>query len=136
MFSSISGVPYICCKCFIYRYCKDLGVAYICNGFFKCFSDVSDVCFNYFNRMLQLFYLNVAKVDCCMCCNRTHLPQLPVAAIGASLCVTVMHLWCASTGGARGFPCVFETEQRWETRGAGVGPRARRKQGCVVAGWD
>jgi hypothetical protein len=51
---------------FIYRFCKDLGVAYVCNGFFKCFLGVSDVCFkcfNCFDCMLQLFYLNVVKVD-------------------------------------------------------------------------
>jgi hypothetical protein len=57
---------YICCKCFILMF------TYICNGytcifkFFLCFASVSDVCckcFSCFGRMLQVFYLDVAKVD-------------------------------------------------------------------------
>jgi hypothetical protein len=37
-----------------------------CNGYKHVFSGVSDVCckcFKYFKRMLQVFYLDVAKVD-------------------------------------------------------------------------
>jgi hypothetical protein len=42
-----------------------LDVAYTCNGFFRCFASISNVCFrcfSYFGRMLEVFYLDVTKV--------------------------------------------------------------------------
>jgi hypothetical protein len=61
----VSGVSYVCCKCFHLDVALvDLDVVYICNsytcvhvflGVFKCFS--------YFGRMLQVFYLDLSKVD-------------------------------------------------------------------------
>ena len=52
---------------------------------FVCVSSAYFDCFRYFARMLQLFHLDVSKVDsrCCACCNVSHLPQLPTAAAGA-----------------------------------------------------
>jgi hypothetical protein len=55
--------------------------------FFWCFVNVLDVCckcFSYFRRMLQVFHLNVAKVDRMLhMLNETHLTQLPTAVARA-----------------------------------------------------
>jgi hypothetical protein len=52
-----------------------------------CFPGISDICykcFNYFGCMLQVFHLNIAKVDlCCTCCSETHLQQPHAATVGA-----------------------------------------------------
>jgi hypothetical protein len=53
-------LSHICCKCF------HLDVAYVLQWLHMCFSRVSDVyckCFNCFGHMLQMFPLDVAKVD-------------------------------------------------------------------------
>jgi hypothetical protein len=47
-----------------------------CNGFFKCFYNVSYACFKYFiclQTMLQMFHLDVSKVDRVLLLG-THLP--------------------------------------------------------------
>ena len=51
-----------------------------------CFSGILDIyckCFSCFRRMLQVFYLDVAKVYiwCCTCCNGTH--QLSCMRMGS-----------------------------------------------------
>jgi hypothetical protein len=62
------------------------------SSFFWSFASVSDVCckcFICFGRMLQVFYLNVAKVDRVLhSCNGTHLPHPPAATAGAPPWVT------------------------------------------------
>ena len=52
---------------------------------FVCVSDAYFECFSHFVHMLQLFHLDVSKIDsrCCVCCNVSHLPQLPTAAARA-----------------------------------------------------
>jgi hypothetical protein len=60
---------------------------YMLSSFFWCFASVSDVCwksFSCFRRMLQVFHLNVAKVDRMLhMLNGTHMPQLSAAAARA-----------------------------------------------------
>jgi hypothetical protein len=55
--------------------------------FFKCFSCVSNTCFecsSCFVRMLQLFNLDASKVDrgCCACCSVNHLSRPPATVVG------------------------------------------------------
>jgi hypothetical protein len=93
--------------------------------------------------LVVLKYVTIVLFECCK--SRSGIVYAAVGPtchscllqpLGCSICVTAMHLWHASTGGAHGFPCVCETEQpwaglaySWETRGAGAGPCARGKQG-------
>jgi hypothetical protein len=89
--SSVSCVSYVCCKCFYLHVAKvDLDVACACNGFqvfFGIFASASDVCckcFNSFRCMLQVFHLDVAKVDLMLnMLQWDHLSQPPVATTGA-----------------------------------------------------
>jgi hypothetical protein len=56
---------YVCCKCFILMF------AYVYNGYTRVFKSfcvlqvfhVCCKCFSYLGRMLQVFHLNVAKID-------------------------------------------------------------------------
>jgi hypothetical protein len=73
VYPDVAYVSHICCKCFY------LDVAYVCNYFssvFHVFLHMFHTHVSYFIRMLQLFYLDVSKVDreCCACCNVSHLP--------------------------------------------------------------
>jgi hypothetical protein len=55
----VTYVSHVCCKLF------HLDVTYV-KSFSKCFASVSDTCckcFSCFVRMLQVFHLNVSKVD-------------------------------------------------------------------------
>jgi hypothetical protein len=55
-------------------------------------SDVCYKCFSCFGRMVQVFHLDVPKVDRdapYICCNVPRLPQPPAAVAGAS-CMRVM----------------------------------------------
>jgi hypothetical protein len=83
----VACVSHICCKCFFSGYC-------ICLQCFSCvFARVSDACFECFSclvRRLQLFYLDISKVDrwCYACCNVSHLSLLPVAvAVAGASCI-------------------------------------------------
>jgi hypothetical protein len=79
-------------------------------GHFKCFASVSGgcfMCFSRFGRMLQMFYLDVAKVDMVL-----HMLQWNPLTATAPLCVTVMHLG-GCTIGMRVDSCVPETKQAW-----------------------
>jgi hypothetical protein len=55
---------------------------------FACVLGACFECFSFFVRILQLFHLDVLKVDrmCCACCNVSHLLQLSVGGVGA-LCM-------------------------------------------------
>jgi hypothetical protein len=82
-------------------------IAYVCNCFssiFMCFC-MCFKCFNYFVCMLQLFYLDVSKIDsgCCACCNVSHLLLLG------------RHAWRGAT------------QQAWR----GAGSRGTRASGTV-----
>jgi hypothetical protein len=77
------------------------------------FANVSDTYCTYFiclQTHVAMFHLDVSKyLRCCICCNMTHLPQLLVAAAGAScMCVESGGMkWCAavdvgSGGGSAG----------------------------------
>ena len=61
---------------------------HVFSSFFWCFASVLDICcrcFSYFRRMLQMFHLNIAKVDRMLhMLNGTHLAQSPTAAARAS----------------------------------------------------
>jgi hypothetical protein len=90
-------VASVCSKCFIYFFQTYVASAFIwmlymfhtylasvffsmlhifCNGFFKCFYNVSYTCFKCFiclQTMLQMFHLDVSKVDRVLLLG-THLP--------------------------------------------------------------
>jgi hypothetical protein len=61
---------YVCCMCFILMFAM---ATHVFSCVFWCFVSVSEVCSNVsavFGRKLQVFFLNVAKIDkCCVCCS-------------------------------------------------------------------
>jgi hypothetical protein len=78
---------YVCCKCFH----LDVAMFVMATHVFSSFSGVLPVfqthfasVFSCFERMLQVFHLNIAKVDRMLhMLNRTHLlPQSPIVAAG------------------------------------------------------
>jgi hypothetical protein len=62
--SYVSGVSDVCCKCFSLDVSKvDLGITHVVNGYTCMFqSHVSSVS-SVFVRMLQMFHMDVSKVD-------------------------------------------------------------------------
>jgi hypothetical protein len=56
--SSVSSISDVCCKCLIWMFQSRSGVAYIAMAIHACLK-----CFFYFRSMLQMFYLNVSKID-------------------------------------------------------------------------
>jgi hypothetical protein len=86
----VAYISHICCKCFIW-------MLHMFAMVFKCFASVSDVCcksFNYFERMLQVFDLDVVKKD------------LSVAhvAIGLTCCSCLLQLLGCHLGSPCGCP--------------------------------
>jgi hypothetical protein len=71
----------------------------------KCFASVSDICFkcfNYFKRMLQVFYLDIAKVDPVLhMLQWDHMPQSPAVAVGALESIQGMSGPCLQVRGKR-----------------------------------
>ena len=55
----VAYVSCICCKCFIWMLCMFTMVSSV----FSVFASASDACFKCFRCMLQVFYIDVAKVD-------------------------------------------------------------------------
>jgi hypothetical protein len=110
-------VAKMCCKCFIYMLrmfamilqvfqthvssVSSVFFLYVASVASRCFknrsgcwmgcNDVSSVCPKYFicfRRMLQMFHLDVAKVDLdCTCCSGTHLSQPPACSYWSRACV-------------------------------------------------
>jgi hypothetical protein len=87
--------------------------------FFWCFASVSDVCckcFNYFGRILQMFPLDVTKVDLVL-----HMLQWDPSAAGISRLVQLLGLpacawvWRDASGIPRG------RRSRWSGAGHGAG---------------
>jgi hypothetical protein len=95
--SNISSVFFsdVCYECvyldvaYFYTYVVSVlsGCCICLQLFFKCFSCVSNTCFecsSCFVRMLQLFNLDASKVDrgCCACYNVSHLSRPPATVVG------------------------------------------------------
>jgi hypothetical protein len=140
-------VWHIFCKCFIWiciclthmLQVFHLNVSYFCSGY-TCFPDILDVCckcFDNFGRMLQVFYLDITKVDLVCsgtCCSGTHLSQQPAAAARP----TCMHVGVegARAAGAGNGAGVDKTRHRVGTRRhekqSSVGPHMKQVQAC---GW-
>jgi hypothetical protein len=81
-------VPYVsqrCCNYYIWMLHMFAIVFQVFSCVFACVSCTYFECFSYFVRILQLFHLDVSKIDsgCRACCNVSHLPQLPTAAARA-----------------------------------------------------
>jgi hypothetical protein len=71
VYLDVAYVSHISCKCIFFSM-----LHIFCNGFFKCFYNVSYACFKYFiclQTMLQMFHLDVSKVDRVLLLG-THLP--------------------------------------------------------------
>jgi hypothetical protein len=81
-----------CCICFHTYVANVLSGCCIClqwfSSFLDVFASVSDVCykcFNYFEHILEVLHLDVVNwIECCSCCNWTHLLQPPAETAGAS----------------------------------------------------
>jgi hypothetical protein len=82
-----------------------LDIAYVLQWLYTCFADVSDVCckcLNYFGCMLQLFHLDVEKIDLVLH-GGTHMQQSPVAVVGPTcMCVGVEGARAVGTGNGAG----------------------------------
>jgi len=116
----VAYVSHICCKC-VY-----LDVAYVLQWFFKCFQVFLQVFQTYissvsfiFKRILQMFHMNVSKVD-----QISHMLQCDSLATGVCCsCWGVMHACGKRRDGAlRGGRCGKQRGKRGCAAAAGVRP--------------
>jgi hypothetical protein len=100
MFSSVFGISYACCKCFMW-------MLHMLQWLYTYVASVCSKCFSYFRRMLHGFYLGVVYVShlCCesRCCI---IAYICFHTYVTSVFIKMLHMFC---NGYKHVSLVFQT---------------------------